>query len=258
MRLLCCLLLCLALPLCLLSSASSQDKKGDKKDTPKVVVAVPFGVPADKKQTITLRGLKLDTATEVRFGDTKVEAKILKKAKAPPPNNADPNKLGDSILEVELTLPADLAQPHVAFTIVTPAGESPPHQLLIDVEPFPVAEKEPNNGFKQAQAVALPVMIAGSIAQAQDVDVFRLDGRQGQKLIAEVFAARHGAPLDSILTLYDAAGQIVANNDDIDGTTDSRLEVILPANGVYYLSLADAHDQGGAQFAYRLKLEMVR
>ncbi|MBL8792640.1 MAG: hypothetical protein JNM56_01915, partial [Planctomycetia bacterium] len=165
MRLLCCLLLCLALPLCFLSSAPSQDKKGDKKDTPKVVVVVPFGIPVDKKQTITVRGLKLDTATELRFGETKVEAKLLKKTKAPPPNNGDPNKLGDSFLEVELTLPADLVQPHLEFTIVTPAGESPPHKLLIDAEPFPVAEKEPNNGFKQAQAVTLPVVIAGHVAQ---------------------------------------------------------------------------------------------
>lgn len=258
MRLLSLLPLCLALPLCFLSSASSQDKKGDKKETPKVVVVVPFGIPADQKQTVTVRGLKLDTATELRFGETKVEAKILRKAKAPPPNNADPNKLGDSFLEVELTLPADLAQPHLEFTIVTPAGESPAHQLLIDAEPLPVAEKEPNNGFKQAQVITLPVVIAGNVAQSQDVDVFRIDGQQGQKLVAEVFAARHGAPLDSILTLYDAAGQIVASHDDSAGTTDSRLEFVLPANGVYYLSLADAHDQGGAQFAYRLKLELAR
>jgi hypothetical protein len=258
MRILCCLLLCLSLPLFFLSSAPSQDKKADKKDTPKVVVAVPFGIPAGVKTTVTIRGLKLDTATEVRFAEPKVEAKISKKVKAPPPNNADPNKLGDSFLEVEVTLPPDLAQPHLEFIIVTPAGESPAHRLLIDSEPFPSAEKEPNNGFKQAQRVSLPLVIAGSIPQSQDVDVFRIDGQQGQKIVAEVFAARHGAPLDAILTLYDAAGQILASNDDIDGSTDSRLEVTLPAAGVYYLNLADAHDQGGPAFVYRLKLETGR
>ena len=40
-----------------------------------------------------------------------------------------------------------------AFTVVTPAGESEPHKLLVDKTPT-IAEKEPNNGFRQAQADA--------------------------------------------------------------------------------------------------------
>jgi hypothetical protein len=72
-----------------------------------------------------------------------------------------------------------------------------------------------------------------------------LEGQQGQKLVFEVLAARYGSPLDSILTLYDDGGRIIGTNDDHDGSPDSRLAVTLPKTGVFYLSLADAHDQGG-------------
>jgi hypothetical protein len=245
-------LLCLV---ALLSSAHSQDKKADKKDTPRVVVVAPLGVPAGVKTKITVRGGKLDTATEVRFFEPKVTAKILKMEKVPVPNQADPNRIGDSLVEVEVQLPPEMTMTDLSFLVVTPAGESPPHKLLVNGEPAPIAEKEPNNGFRQAQAIQVPQVIDGAINGPQDVDVFKIDGQEGQKLVCEVLAARYGSPLDSILTLYDASGRIIATNDDHAGTADSRLEVTLPMTGTYYLSLVDAHDQGGPQYVYRLVVE---
>ena len=88
-------------------------------------------------------------------------------------------------------------------------------------------------------------MIDGAIGQNQDVDVFRFDGQARQQVVIEIFAARYGSALDSFLTLYNAEGQIVASNDDMEGTTDSRIEATLPKAGVYYVSVIDAHDSGG-------------
>jgi hypothetical protein len=58
--------------------------------------------------------------------------------------------------------------------------------------------------------------------------------------------------LDSLLTLYDADGRIVASNDDVDGTADSRVEATLPRTGVYYVSVVDANDVGSPSNIYRL------
>jgi hypothetical protein len=237
-------------------SVPGQNKKEDKKDTPRIVVTVPLGIPAGTKTTIKVHGLRLDTATEVRFFEPKVIAKLLKKAKTPLTNQQDPNKLGDSLVEVEVTLPPEMSLADVSFVVVTPTGESPTHKLLVNGDPAPVAEKEPNNGFRQAQPIAVPQLIEGAINPAQDVDVFKFEGKEGQKLACEVWAARHGSPLDSILTLYNSSGQIIAVNDDFGDSTDSRLEVVLPKSGTYYLSLADAHDQGGPQYVYRLAIEL--
>jgi len=243
---------------CVIAHAPAQDKKGEKKETPKIVVAAPLGVPAGVKTKFVVRGLKLDTATEVRFFEPKVIATIVKKQKVNVPNNQDPNRLGDSLVEVEVQVPPEMPQPVLEFVVVTDKGESPPHKLLVNGEIAPIAEKEPNNGFKQAMAVQVPQVIDGVIGGAQDVDVFRIDGQEGQRLTFEVLAARHGSPVDAILTVYDGSGRILAVNDDHGGTADARLEVTLPRAGPHFLSLVDAHDQGGPQYAYRLVIDAVK
>ncbi len=240
------------------SIAPAQDKKADKKDTPRVVVVAPLGIPAGARTRLTIWGVKLDAATEVRFFEPKVMAKIVKAEKVTVPNQQDPNRIGDSKLQVEVEVPDGIAMSELSFLIVTKTGESPPHKLLVNGEPMPIAEKEPNNGFRQAQAITVPSVIDGSIGSPQDVDVYKIDGTKGQRLVCEVLAARYGSPVDSILTLYHADGKILAINDDHDGSPDSRLEVTLPKNGMYYLSLVDAHDMGGPQYAYRLVVDLAK
>jgi hypothetical protein len=164
----------------------------------------------------------------------------------------EPAKVGDTQVEVEVSLPLGTAARPVAFVVVTPAGESPPHQLLVEDKDAVIAEKEPNNGFRQAQEIRVPQVIDGAVDQAQDVDVFRFRGQAGERLVFEVLAARYGSALDSILTMSDSEGRTLATNDDADASGDSRLEVTLPAAGTYYLSVMDAHDDGGPAHVYRL------
>ena len=229
--------------------------KPDAKDPPKIVVAAPLGLPPGKPTKLLLRGLKLDEATEVRLHDPKGTARILGKGKAPLANKEkdDLPRYGDTQVEVEVTLSADYAGAAVPLTVVTPAGESPPHALMVDHEPV-TPEKEPNNGFRDAQPVEVGQTIDGVVNPTSDVDVFRIDGKEGQRIVLEVFAARFGSPLDSLLTLYDADGRIVASNDDFDGTADSRVEATLPRTGAYYVSVVDANDVGSTANVYRLAI----
>lgn len=220
-----------------------------QKDVPRVTLVSPLGVAPGVATRLTIRGAKLDTATEVRFAAGKVSAKIVGKGKAPLGQGQDAGKFGDTQVEVGVMLPPGTAG---SFVVVTPAGESKPHALLVDPSLPVVAEKEPNNGFPQAQPIPLPGIVDGKIQQPQDVDVFRFEGKAGQRVVLEVLAARHGSALDSYLTLYDAEGRELAANDDAEGSTDSRLEVTLPRDGTYYVSLLDANDQGGPTHVYRL------
>ncbi len=232
---------------------AAEPAKPDAKDAPKIVVAAPLGLPPGKPTKLLLRGLKLDQATEVRLHDPKGTVKILSKGKAPLANKEkdDLPRYGDTQIEIEATLSADFAGPTVPLTVVTPAGESPPHVLMVDHQPV-LPEKEPNNGFHNAQPVQVGQTIEGVVNPNSDVDVFRIDGKEGQQLVLEVFAARYGSPLDSMLTLYDADGRIVAANDDFDGTPDSRIEATLPRSGAYYVSVVDANDIGSTANVYRL------
>ncbi len=72
-------------------------------------------------------------------------------------------------------------------------------------------EKEPNNQPANAQPLAFPVIVNGRIDPPDDCDVFRIEGRAGSQLVAEVAARRLKSPLDSLLKLTDASGRRLAS-----------------------------------------------
>jgi hypothetical protein len=149
-----------------------------------------------------------------------------------------------------------------------PAGVYPLAGFASNAVPFALdalpdaAEKEPNNRKENAQRVPLPQIVNGRIDRPGDTDVFRIDGRAGDEIIAEVVARRLNSPLDSMLRLTNAAGKELAVNDDFEDKAaallthhaDSRLRVKLPAAGAYYLYLQDTQGRGGAEYGYRLRV----
>ncbi len=131
------------------------------------------------------------------------------------------------------------------------------------VDTLPEADEvEPNNAAAQAQKVALPLIVNGQIPAPGDVDCFQLEGQAGDTIVAEVMARRINSPLDSLLRLLNAKGEVVAVSDDhpfkdsglLTHDADSYLRVKLPASGVYCVELSDTLRQGGPSFAYRLRL----
>jgi hypothetical protein len=247
------LLFLLAIPLLASAPAAAQKKEPDKKkDTPKVLYAVPLVATPGVKQKLTLRGKHLDAVKDLTVsGADGATLKVLGAKKAAPPNNYPAERIGDTEVEVELTLPKD-AKPGVALTV---AGAEP-YTLLVPDELPAVAEKEPNDGYDAAQPVTAPCAVVGTIHQEKNPDVFRLTAKAGQKLRAEVQAARFGSPLDGILTVVDENRRFVAANDDANDSRDPAVSVTLPRDGVYFLSLIDAHDLGGAGFGYRLVVRL--
>jgi hypothetical protein len=231
-----------------LLTLAAQPKKLD----PRILVAMPLGREPGSTGKVILRGLRIENATAVRLPGSKATAKVLRKGKVAVPPMQKPEAVGDSEVEIELTLPPDVAEGSLAVEVVTPAGTAT-GQLL--VTKGVVAEKEPNNGYRQAQALTLPALVEGVVGSPQDVDVFRFEGKAGQKVVAEVLAARHGSPLDAMLSLVDDRGAILATSDDVEGS-DPKVEVALPRDGPYFLSLIDAHDQGGPPFVYRLQVRL--
>ncbi len=248
-----CQRLACALPVLLCVFAVADDKPA-KKEPPKITLTLPLGVLPGSANLLKIRGVNFTNASVMRFtaGKTPIEAKIKSNANAEVPKDVDPKKIGDTQLEVELKLPLETPPGPLTFVIVTPDGESPPHALIVLDPAAWLAEQEPNEGFRNAQEIPFSKMLQGSIQSPGDVDVFRFTGKAGEQITAEVFAARHGSALDSILTLYNARGQILVSNDDSAAGADSVLRARLPAEGVYYLGLVDAFDRGGPLYVYHL------
>ena len=118
-----------------------------------------------------------------------------------------------------------------------------------------VAEKEPNDGFAQAQPLTLPATVAGTIGREKDTDVYQFAGKAGQTVTVDVIAAKLGAPTDALISLYDADRRVIVTADDTDGHPDPTLSVKLPKDGVYYVSVLESNDLGGPQFGYRLRIK---
>ena len=127
-------------------------------------------------------------------------------------------------------------------------------------------EKESNDSSQAAQPVTLPVIVNGRMDRPGDWDVFRIEGRAGEQVIAEVTARRLASPLDSVLELTDAAGKRLAFNDDHEDKADalnthhadSLIHITLPADGTYFVRLGDAQHEGGPEYAYRLRISPPR
>ncbi|QNN21929.1 hypothetical protein HED60_06475 [Planctomycetales bacterium ZRK34] len=129
-----------------------------------------------------------------------------------------------------------------------------------------IVEAEPNNDPAKAQKMKLPVIINGRIDQPDDWDVYTVQGKAGQTIVAEVNARRLDSPLDSIVKVTDAQGKVLAFNDDFEdpGTglnthhADSYVMFKLPADGVYHVHIGDTARHGGSAYAYRLRLSEPR
>lgn len=125
-----------------------------------------------------------------------------------------------------------------------------------------MVEREPNSAPPQAQKVTLPIMINGRIDKVDDWDVFMFSGKAGQTVVVEVQARRLESPLDSTIKLTDPAGKVIAFSDDREdpeaGTNtqdaDSYLMATLPADGNYFVHIADTARQGGEDHAYRMRI----
>lgn len=157
--------------------------------------------------------------------------------------------------------PADAA-PGVHFVTAVKDGIVS-NQVPFALDTLPEClDEEPNNEKSQPQKVELPIIINGRINQPGDWDVFRFEGKAGQTVVAEVMARRLDSPLDSLLKLTDADGNLLAINDDFEdpGTglnthhADSYLMMELPSNGTYFVHVSDTTYKGGGEYGYRLRV----
>ncbi|HEX9116279.1 MAG TPA: peptidase, partial [Anaerolineae bacterium] len=154
------------------------------------------------------------------------------------------------------------SQPDICSLYVTNKG------LISNRVPFGLGklpetlEREPNGDLATAQKVMLPTIINGRIDKPGDRDVFQFTGKANDVVVAEVQARRLDSPLDSVITLDDAAGRLLALNDDHEDLAsglnthqaDSYLMAKLPADGRYFVQISDAARQGGEEYGYRLRL----
>jgi hypothetical protein len=182
------------------------------------------------------------------------ELAIKKKEKSGPPPQVDAREAGDSLVEFDVKLPEAFAGTYATMVVETPDGATEPYEIRVVATDKLTTETEPNERLAKAQHVELGSIIRGAIGQQRDVDAFHVIGKAGQKLVAEVIAARRGSVLDGALSLYDERGRPIATADDGPEGRDPVLHITLPKDGDYVLVLGDANDRGGTTHPYLLNV----
>src|SRR5688572_14208924 len=139
-------------------SANAQDKKDTKKEAaPRILYSVPLAVKSGAKQKLALRGKGLAAVREVNVaGAEGATLKVIEAKAVAAPNNHPAERVGDSEVEIELDLPKEAKPGAVKLTAVGAGGDSNAYGLLIGDAQSLAVEKEPNDGFKHAQAINLP------------------------------------------------------------------------------------------------------
>jgi hypothetical protein len=231
--------------------AAQEDKKAPPDPKPRISMTVPLAIAPGATSRISLRGLNLDQATEVRFAEPIEGASVVvkSKGKAEIPKETDPAIYGDTKVDLEVKLPAGVEK--AALVAVNGAGTTAPHELVVAVT---VAEKEPNGAFATAQPVDSGQTVQGAVSGALDVDVFKIEGKKGETWTFEVEAQRRGSVLDPMLTVHGSGGRILAVSDDTSTSRDAAVKVTLPSDGAVTITVMDAHNAGGSTHTYLLRV----
>lgn len=164
--------------------------------------------------------------------------------------------------KLKLAIDAD-AVPGVAWLRLFDADTSaPPRPLVIGMQPE-IAEQEPNDAPRKAQAIALPsAVVNGQLSAGGDVDVYSVELRQGQAFVAALAAnSTLASPMDAAMQVVGPRGNVVAFNHDQQGL-DPRIEFVAPTDGRWLLRVFAFPSQpnstigfaGGDAYVYRLAL----
>src|SRR5262245_19695374 len=185
--------------------------------------------------------------------------------------------------KVEVEFSGPNVKPRTRRTITVPAAP-PPWQYVAFDDPladgrelpfvcgeFPErAEVEPNDDRKQAMPLTLPVTVNGRFDRPGDEDWYRKTLKKGQGVLLDVAAQRHlRSPVDTLLQVYSASGQKLAENDDGAlfahpnhcghdfASADSWLPFKAPTDGDYFIRLSKQSGAGGPLALYRLSVSAL-
>ncbi len=121
-----------------------------------------------------------------------------------------------------------------------------------------VKEKEPNDGATSTdfQSVSWPVKITGAIGKAGDTDIFGINVKAGDRLVATV---KRAGPLQPHLAMFDPKGKLLTVVNA--GAKDTMAEYYAIKDGLLLVALRDRRNVakppqnvGGSSFTYTLTI----
>ena len=229
---------------------------------PTLTAVFPQGGQQGRSVEVTLTGTNLGTATAVWFSGKGITAEIREKTgQAAVVFNGvgiSGSIPSDAQLLAFVTIATDAPLGIQQIRVVTPYGVSNAGSFVVgNLREITEEETEEsgseNSSTMEANWLALPVTVNGTIASIDDEDNFTFQLKKDARLICEVAAQQIGSLLDSYLVLRDTNGTEVANSGLGDGF-DSVLDYTALETGKYTLYIRDIRYKGGDGYGYRLSI----
>jgi hypothetical protein len=214
--------------------------------SPRVLHVHPAGGPRGGEIEIELKGQNLADPRELLFdepGFTCVEIK--------PAAENEKNRL---LAKIKVAPDTQLGE-H-PFRVITQSGIS--DARLFYVTPFPFVAEQPEDKKEpdKAQPIALGTTVYGR-TQNEDVDRFEVEAKKGQRIAAEVVAARLQTQqiFDTSIAITKADGTPLLEADDGAFTRqDPAASVVAPEDGKYVVSIKDSTNSGQGECTYLLNI----
>jgi hypothetical protein len=177
----------------------------------------------------------------------------------PPPTKASTPRPQVGKLKVRFKVAPDALLGVRDVRLATPQGVSTLGQIVVVRDPI-VREAANNDTLQTAQPITLPATVCGAIEKPEDVDYYRFHVAAGTALTFHVQSQRLENKIhdlqehsDPILTLKNAAGTVLAANDNYFAG-DPLLHYRFAAAGEYYLEIRDARYGGNPDWVYSIEI----
>lgn len=247
---------------CLAGFASSS--LAEFEPVPQVVRFQPGVIRRGEKTVLSVHGTGLETIKSLDFSHANIRWNILppeveeKKntgaGNRPPANPVRMAAQGAvGVRRVEISVPSNMGSDWCDVRIVTNGGASNTRRLMISDGPA-LEEEEPNNEPETALELSPGAVASGYLNGSNDVDYFKIAGRKGERMVAWLGTTSADSRLPGALEVYDSAGKLLVSARD-RANEDAWAEVVLPANGTYFLRIFSfGYVQGGPDSFYLLKV----
>ena len=213
--------------------------------SPRLTSVYPSCGPRGGEIEISCGGSNLGDARELLFDTPGFKVVELK-----PPDEKERR------LRAKIAIAPEVRLGEHSFRVVTNSGIS--DVRLFYVSPFPLIEEPTENKDdpNKAHPVALGTTVYGR-AQGEDVDRFEVEAKKGQRISAEVIAARLQTQqiFDTWLSITKADGTELREVDDVAFTRqDPVASVVVPEDGKYVIAVKDSTNNGNGECHYLLNI----
>lgn len=231
--------------------------------TPRLARIVPPGGQRGTTVEVMFQGRYLDKPEEVLVYEPGITVESVEQVEGNVEFRGYRGRVeSGSGVRVKLKIADDCALGVHGMRLRTAAGIS--EYQRFNVGPFATVEEDErsprdgrNDKWEAAQAVPLNSTVLGRMIEPTDVDTYRLDVKQGQRISAEIEAVRLGVESgipDLHLAVLDEAGKrLIAADDSALFLQDPVVSLVAPKDGTYFIEVRHTTYSANSD-VYRLHL----